>query len=136
MKLTNTLLLAPLMATGLEAQHEYPGILEISPNVTNHAVSPGNTRNVTLFTREEAAYWENAENDQERCAYADRTNTIGSRVIRKRSCQRLVDHFTTHRGFWGITGWHWGDDVWAALAYSGSCEFSVARVDGRDDDFQ
>ena len=136
MKLTNILLLAPLITRGTKAQQNYSGPGEIGISGTNEAASPGHASGNSLARREEGAWWDDFDDDQEKCTYADATNTIGSRVILKRHCQRLADYFAIHPGRWVVSGWHWGDDVWAPLAYSGTCSFEVARVDGRDEDFE
>lgn len=136
MKLTNILLLEPLVATGAKAHQDDPGPGENSMNVTNATASPGRVGGYSLVTRDEAVWWDDTDDDQEKCAYADATNTIGARVILKRDCRKLANYFGGRSGFWTLSGYNWGDDVWATLAYRGTCSFAVARVDGQEAAFE
>lgn len=136
MKLINILLLAPLIATGSRAQQMYPYPEEFGSNVTNETESPDYPGGHSLATLDEAVWWTDTDDDQEKCAFADATNTIGRRIIGKRDCRKMANYFGGRSGFSTIHGYTWGSDVWARLAYSATCSFAVARVDGRNDDFE
>ncbi|KAK7742869.1 hypothetical protein SLS63_000437 [Diaporthe eres] len=125
MKLTNILLLTPLIAAGAKAQQNHPGLAEDSMAATNETASPryGND----LATLERQVVWLPLEEDQEACAYGE-AKTVGEKVVLKADCQKVVDYVSGRSGYWTVTGYGRGD-LYALLFSWGTCSFDVARVD-------
>lgn len=88
----------------------------------------------SLVPRDDRVTWSELDDDQEVCANAE-AKMVGEKMIIKRDCQKIVHRMSRRSGRWTVAGVG-GGDVYAPLAYKGTCSFEVARVDDQNSDFE
>lgn len=131
MKLASIFLPTTFFA-GVIAQLDRTAPAGNSINALNNTESSSHGRN--LVPRDRQVTWSDLDDDQEVCANAE-AKMVGEEVILKRDCQKIADHMSDRSGRWTVAGVGRGD-VYATLAYKGTCSFEVARVDDQNSYFE
>lgn len=125
-------MMKPLLSSCLIAVGALAGYQQNHSEPQDNGINVGNGTTAgqgnDLATLNGYVTWLSGDDDQEVCGNAE-AKAIGSMVILKSDCQKIIDYMSSKKGYWKIEGYVRGG-AYAQLVNRGTCSFEVARVDG------